>query len=54
LVDDLEGTLSSLKQYDGTEPIIGPGRIGRYLFCYIRDNSGIPLELQQIVPDAEG
>lgn len=54
LVDDLYETLAFLKQYDGTEPIVGPGKVGRYLFCYIRDNSGIPIELQQISKDAEG
>lgn len=51
-VDDLAGTLSFLKQYDGTEPIIGPGTVGQYLFCYIKDNSGIPLELQQPLTEA--
>jgi catechol 2,3-dioxygenase-like lactoylglutathione lyase family enzyme len=54
LVEDLYGTLAFLKQYDGTEPIVGPGKVGRYLFCYVKDNSGIPLELQQLSQDAVG
>ena len=45
-VNDLDALLEHLTAR-GVKILVGPGMMGETKFCYIADNSGIPLELMQ-------